>query len=137
MYYKHNKCLGGYRSACWRPRYQPDLFQLDNMFTIDDAKGMLYVTSLTRQYTKSTNNILFRLLGAIENQYNICYMRDTVLISTDSKTAKKYALKGNYAIMNNLPRPKAHMITGHVCFQVADVLSLHHMALLLPGTGEF
>ena len=35
MYHNHNECLGGYHSACWRSRYQLDLFGLDNMFTID------------------------------------------------------------------------------------------------------
>ena len=98
------------------------------MFTIDDAKFMLYVTSLTWQHTESTNDTLFKLLRAIEKWHNLCYMRDTVVIPTDSKTANKYALKGKYAIMDNLHRPKTYEIAGHACFQVADVLSLH-MAL--------
>ena len=128
MYHNHNECLGGYRSVCWRSRYRHDLFGLDNMFAIDDSKFMLYVTSLMRHNTETTNNTLYKLLGAIEKRHNLCYMRDTVVIPTDSRTANKYVLKGKYAIMDNLPRPKTYLIAGHACFRVADVLSLH-MAL--------
>ena len=125
MHHNHDQRLGGYRSACWRSRYRHDLFGPDNMFSVDDAKFMLYVTSLTRQNTGSTNDTLFKLLGAIEKRHDLSYMRDTVVIPTDSQTANKYVLKGKYSIMENLPRPKAHTIAGHACFRVADVLSLH------------
>ena len=83
MYHNHNQCLGGYRSACWRSRYRLDLFGPTNMFSMDDAKFMLYVTSLTRQNTHSTNDTLFKLLGAIEKRYHLSYMNDTVVIPTD------------------------------------------------------
>ena len=51
-----------------------------------------------------------------------------MVIPTDGRIANKYMLKGNYAIMENLPRPKTYEIEGHACFRVADVSSLH-MAL--------
>ena len=36
------------------------------MVPMDDAKFMVYVTSLTQQNTESTNNTLFKLFGGIE-----------------------------------------------------------------------
>ena len=65
MYHRHNKLLGGFRSACWRSRYRKNLFGQSNIVDMNDAKFMFYVTSLNCQHTESMNDTLYKLLMAI------------------------------------------------------------------------
>ena len=46
MYHKYGEPFGGFRSVCWRSRYRSNLFERDNIVSIDDAKFMFYVTKL-------------------------------------------------------------------------------------------
>ena len=89
---------------------------------------MFYVTKLNLEHTKLMNDHLYRLLGAISNHWNIDYMDHGVYIPTSPESADRYVLRGQYAIMDLLPRPKLYEIAGHVCFKIKDIIALH-MAL--------
>jgi hypothetical protein len=125
MYHQHEELLGGFRSACWRSRYRNNLFGLDNIVDMNDAKFMFYVTSLNREHTDSMNDTLYKLLTAIELRHDISYMQDGVSVPTCKSDANRYVLKGEYAIMDLLPRPQMHVIAEHACFRLDEVLRLH------------
>ena len=128
MFHGHGEVMGGYRSACWRSRYRNDCFGLENMVGMDDAKFMFCVTSLVRGNTSKQNNLMYRMLKEIERRHGIDYVQENITIPKSGKEADRHCLKGKYAIVDLMPRPKLHVIAGHPCYRIADVISMH-MAL--------
>ena len=110
MYHQHNQLFGGFRSACWRSRYRKNLLCVENMVDVDDAKFMLYVTSLNRQNTGSMNDTLYKFLSALELRHGTSFMQPGVTVPTCNTDANRYILKGEFAIMDLLPKPKMHII---------------------------
>ena len=52
-------------------------------------------------------------------------MQERISVPTTQSDTDKFVLRGQYVIMDLLPRPKVYQIAGHACFQITDVLSLH------------
>ena len=95
------------------------------MVDIDDAKFMLYVTSLNCKNTESMNDTLYKVLSVLEIRHCMSFMQPGVTVPTSQADANRYVLKGEFAIMDLLPKPKLHIIAEHACFCLDDVISLH------------
>ena len=98
------------------------------MVSMDDAKFMFYVTSLFRKNSGEESILLHRLLREIDWRDAISYVQPNIIIPTSAKDANKRCLKGEHAIIDLMPHPKLHMIAGHPCYRIDDVM-LMHMAL--------
>lgn len=73
-------------------------------------------------------DMVYKLLLAIEKRHNISYMQEGETVPILKLDANIFVLKGEFAIMDLLLQPKLHIISGHACFRIDDIVSLH-MAL--------
>ena len=124
----HGEAMGGFRSVCWRSRHRTDCYGLDDMVNMEDAKFMFYVTSLFRSNSGAENRLMYRLLKGIEKRHQIDFVQPEVTIPMTDRDADRVCLRGEFAIVDLMPKPKLHYIAGHPCYRIDDVISIH-MAL--------
>ena len=65
MFHNHDELFGGFRGLCWRARHGQQLYDTENIATINHAKFMFYMTSLIEDNTTSTNQKLFNIFNEI------------------------------------------------------------------------
>ena len=128
MYHTHEELFGGFRGLCWRARHGQQLYDRENIASINHAKFMFYMTSLIEDNTTSTNQKLFNIFNEIHNLTGHALKNSDIVVPTNSITSDRVFMRGEHGVFNNLPCPSIHDVQGHVCFRIDDIIS-HHLAL--------
>ena len=84
MYHTHEELFGGFRGLCWRARHCQQLYDRENIASINHAKFMFYMTSLIEDNTTSTNQKLFNIFNEIHNLTGHALKNSDIVVPTNS-----------------------------------------------------